>query len=108
MDVVPSTAAIGHALPRWLVAATIVLQDARLVQHFEEPILPPYVVLSNIGRRSTPMTHEHVKGATDKAKGIEDSSKKQPEPEFDKPLGSSHNDELDLRDVARKAAKKSQ
>ena len=28
--------------------------------------------------------------------------------EFDKPLGSSHNDELDLRDVARKAAKKSQ
>jgi hypothetical protein len=54
------------------------------------------------------MTHEHVKGATDKAKGIEDSSKKQPEPEFDEPLGSSHNDELDLRDVARKAAKKSQ
>ena len=103
MDVVPSTAAIGHALPRWLVAATIVLQDARLVQHFEEPILPPYVV------PSTPMTHEHVKSATDKAKGaIEDSSKKQPEPEFDKPLGSSHNDELDLRDVVRKAAKKSQ
>ena len=55
------------------------------------------------------MTHEHVKSATDKAKGtIEDSSKKQPEPEFDKPLGSSHNDELDLRDVVRKAAKKSQ
>jgi hypothetical protein len=41
------------------------------------------------------MTHEHVKSATDKAKGaIDDSSKKQPEPEFDKPLGSSHNDEL--------------
>ena len=55
------------------------------------------------------MTHDHVKGATDKAKGaFEDSSKKQPPPEFDKPLGSSHNDELDLRDVARKAAKKSQ
>jgi hypothetical protein len=110
MDVVPSTAAIGHALPRWLVAATIVLQDARLVQHFEEPILPPYVVLSlHRATRSTPMTHEHVKSATDKAKGaIEDSSKKQPEPEFDKPLGSSHNDELDLRDVVRKAAKKSQ
>ncbi len=53
------------------------------------------------------MTHEHVKGATDKAKGaFEDSPKKQPEPEFDKPLGSSHNDELDLRDVARKAAQK--
>ena len=52
------------------------------------------------------MTHEHVKGATDKAKGaIEDSSKKQPEPEFDKPLGSSHNDELDLRDVARQQPK---
>jgi hypothetical protein len=26
---------------------------------------------------------------------------------FDKPLGSSHNDEADLRDVARKAAEKS-
>jgi hypothetical protein len=53
------------------------------------------------------MTHEHVKGATDKAKGTPDSEKKQPKPEFDKPLGSSHNDEVDLRDVARKAAKKS-
>jgi hypothetical protein len=27
---------------------------------------------------------------------------------FDKPLGSSHNDEADLRDVARKAAEKSE
>jgi hypothetical protein len=36
------------------------------------------------------MTHEHLKGATDKAKGaIEDRSKKRPQPEFDKPLGSS-------------------
>jgi hypothetical protein len=109
MDVVPSTAGIGHALPEVVGRRYDSPQDARRVQHFEEPILPPYVVLSNIGRRSTPMTHEHVKGATDKAKGaVEDSSKKQPEPKFDKPLGSSHNDELDLRDVARKAAKKSQ
>jgi hypothetical protein len=53
------------------------------------------------------MTHEHVKGDTDKAKGTPDSANKQPKPEFDKPLGSSHKDELDLRDVARKAAKKS-
>jgi hypothetical protein len=53
------------------------------------------------------MTHEHVKGATDKSKGTTDNSKKQPRSEFDKPLGSSHNDELDLRDIARKAAKKS-
>jgi hypothetical protein len=53
------------------------------------------------------MTHEHVKGAPDKAKGTPNNDKKQPKPEFDKPLGSSHNDELDLRDVARKAAKKS-
>jgi hypothetical protein len=27
---------------------------------------------------------------------------------FDKPLGSSHNDEADLRDVTEEAAKKSQ
>jgi hypothetical protein len=53
------------------------------------------------------MTHEHVKGDSDEAKGTPDSAKKEPKPEFDKALGSSHKDELDLRDVARKAAKKS-
>jgi hypothetical protein len=35
-------------------------------------------------------------------------NKKQPVPNFDKPLGSSHNDEADLRDVTEEAAKKSQ
>jgi uncharacterized protein YjbJ (UPF0337 family) len=59
------------------------------------------------------MDREHVKGAPDKAKGaIKDTAGKaagdQPEVNFDKPLGSSHNDEADLRDMARKAAKKSQ
>jgi uncharacterized protein YjbJ (UPF0337 family) len=59
------------------------------------------------------MDREHVKGAADKAKGaVKDTAGKaagdQTEINFDKPLGSSHNDEADLRDVARKAAKKSQ
>ena len=54
------------------------------------------------------MDREHVKGAADKVKGaIRDTANKQAEPKFDKPLGSSHNDEADLRDVAREAAKKS-
>jgi uncharacterized protein YjbJ (UPF0337 family) len=59
------------------------------------------------------MDREHLKAAPDKAKGaIKDSAGKtagdQTEVKFDKPLGSSHNDEADMRDVARKAAKKSQ
>jgi uncharacterized protein YjbJ (UPF0337 family) len=59
------------------------------------------------------MDREHVKGDPDKAKGaVKDTTGKaagdQTEVKFDKPLGSSHNDEADLRDVARKAAKKSQ
>jgi hypothetical protein len=53
------------------------------------------------------MDHK-VQGVADKAKGIgKDIRGKQPEPNFDKPLGSSHNDEADLRDVAQEAAKKS-
>jgi uncharacterized protein YjbJ (UPF0337 family) len=59
------------------------------------------------------MDRQHLKDAPDKAKGaIKDTAGKaagdQTEINFDKPLGSSHNDEADLRDVARKAAKKSQ
>ena len=59
------------------------------------------------------MDSQQVKGAPDKAKGaIKDTAGKaavdQTEINFDKPLGTSHNDEADLRDVARKAAKKSQ
>ena len=54
------------------------------------------------------MDREQVKGTADKATGaIKDTSTKQVEPKFDKPLGSSHDDETDLRDVAREAAKKS-
>jgi hypothetical protein len=54
------------------------------------------------------MDNERVKGAADTTKGIvKNTSGKQAEPKFDKPLGSSHNDEADLRDVARKAAEKS-
>jgi hypothetical protein len=52
------------------------------------------------------MDHK-VKGVAEKAKGAEGVGGKPPEPNFDKPLGSSHNDEADLRDVAREAAKKS-
>ena len=53
------------------------------------------------------MDHK-VKGVADKAKSTDkDIRGKQPAPNFDKPLGSSHNDEADLRDVAQQAAKKS-
>ena len=56
---------------------------------------------------------DRVKDAPDKIKStIKDTAGKaagnQTEVKFDKPLGSSHNDEADLRDVARQAAKKSQ
>jgi uncharacterized protein YjbJ (UPF0337 family) len=59
------------------------------------------------------MDREYVKDAPDKIKGtIKDTAGKaagdQIKVKFDKPLGSSHNDEVDLRDVARQAAKKSQ
>jgi hypothetical protein len=55
---------------------------------------------------------EQVKGVADKAGGaIKDGANKQANkqagPGFDRPLGSSHNDKVDLRDVAREAAKKS-
>jgi hypothetical protein len=53
------------------------------------------------------MDHK-VLDVTDKVKGTDKNIRgKQPEPNFDKPLGSSHNDEADLRDVAQEAAKKS-
>ena len=49
-----------------------------------------------------------AEGVADKDKGPdEDIRGKQPEPNFDKPLGSSHDDEADPRDVAQEAAKKS-
>jgi hypothetical protein len=57
------------------------------------------------------MAHEHkqVKGKVKgKVKGaIKDGANKRAGPEFDRPLGSSHNDNVDLRDVAREAARKS-
>jgi len=47
------------------------------------------------------MAHEQTK-VTDKAKGaLKEGANKQVGPEFDRPLGSSHNDKVDLRDVAR-------
>ena len=53
------------------------------------------------------MQREQVKDAADNVRGaVKDTANKQ-EPNFDKPLGSSHNDEVDMRDVAREAAKKS-
>ena len=59
-----------------------------------------------VAAKEHPMDHK-VKGVAEKAKGAEGVGGKQPEPNFDKPLGSSHNDEADLRDAARDAAKKS-
>ena len=58
------------------------------------------------------MDREQVKDVPDKAKdAIKDTAGKaagdETEVKFDKPLGSSHNDQADLRDVAREAAKKS-
>jgi hypothetical protein len=62
-------------------------------------------------RRNAPKerTLDHrAEGVADKDKGPdEDIRGKQPEPTFDKPLGSSHDDEADPRDVAQEAAKKS-
>jgi hypothetical protein len=54
------------------------------------------------------MDSEHVKGVPGNAKGTaKDTAGKPGEPKFDKPLGSSHNDEADLRDVAREVRDKS-
>ena len=65
------------------------------------------VVLIGIAAKERAMDHK-VEGVADKAKGTaKDIRGKQPEPTFDKPLGSSHNDEADLRDVAQEAAKRS-
>jgi len=50
------------------------------------------------------MAHEQMK-VTDKSKGaLKEGANKQVRPEFDRPLGSSHDDKIDLRDVAREAA----
>ena len=38
-----------------------------------------------------------------KAPDLNEPAGKQPKPNFDKPLGSSRNDEADLRDVAQQA-----
>ena len=55
------------------------------------------------------MDRTHVKDAPDIAKGtVKDLIGKQPELKFAKPLGSSHDDKADLRDVVRMAAKKSE
>jgi hypothetical protein len=60
-----------------------------------------------IAAKERTMDHK-VQGVADKAEGTDkDIRGKQPKPNFDKPLGSSHNDEADLRDVAQRAAKKS-
>ena len=48
------------------------------------------------------------KAVSNHTRGISKNISKEKAVKFDKPLGSSANDEADLRDVARKAAKKSQ
>ena len=60
-----------------------------------------------IAAKECAMDHE-VKGVADKAVSTDkDIRGQQPKPDFDRPLGSSHSDEADLRDVAQQAAKKS-
>ena len=55
------------------------------------------------------MDHEQAKSGADKAKGADkDTGRQSQKSKFDKPLGSSHNDKVDMRDVAREAAKNSQ
>jgi uncharacterized protein YjbJ (UPF0337 family) len=59
------------------------------------------------------MDRKHEKGAADKAKGASKGTAgkvtgTQAGISFDKPLGSAHNDVADIRDVARKAAEKSE
>jgi hypothetical protein len=64
-------------------------------------------LVENHGEEVT-MDRADAKTTNGKGKGVvKDTVRKQAELKFDKPLGSSHNDEADLRDVARKAAKKS-
>jgi len=56
------------------------------------------------------MDREHVKSAPDNAKSADKNTARKPaqgEVKFDKPLGSSHNDKADIRDVTREAAEKS-
>jgi hypothetical protein len=45
-------------------------------------------------------------GVSPKAQGQKQATEKTHE--FDKPLGSSHNDKVDLRDLTEKAAQKSE
>lgn len=52
------------------------------------------------------MDEKRVNGPPDKNKVASKEAGEEAKAKFDKPLGSSHNDEADLRDVARKAAKK--
>ena len=59
------------------------------------------------------MDREHARGIPNKAEAaIKDAAGKAAgggtEVKFDEPLGSSHNDQADLRDVARRATKRSQ
>jgi hypothetical protein len=53
------------------------------------------------------MDHEQAKGAANKTKDAVKDTDNPTQGKFDKPLGSSHNDEVDLRDVVRKAAERS-
>ena len=48
------------------------------------------------------------KAVSDSPRATRENATKEKAGKFDKPLGSSAHDEADLRDVARKAAKKSQ
>ena len=69
-------------------------------------LAPRFLVIGTAAKERT-MDHK-VKDVAANAKGTDkDIRGKQPQPDFDKPLGSSHNDEADLREAAQEAAKKS-
>ena len=51
------------------------------------------------------MAHKQVKVPDRPKSAVKENAKEQVGPDFDRPLGSSHNDKLDLRDVARNSGK---
>ena len=54
------------------------------------------------------MDHKQAKDAAGERDCATKGTDKRARGKFDKPLGSSHDDDADLRDVAEEAAKKSQ
>ena len=70
-------------------------EDSRLEQGLEESMAgsdPPSITQPTANKGKSP---------------LQNTNRRQRNPSFDKPLGSSHKDEADLRDVAKEARHKS-